>query len=258
MSDERARLLDVALAAALDAGRAILDVYDTGDAVVSRKPDGSPVTVADQRAEAIIERALLSAAPDIPLIAEESVAQGRVTDISGKRFWLVDPLDGTREFLARNGEFCVSIGLIENGRPVLGVLHGPVLGLTYAGFLPDHAWRIAPDGARTPIRVRVAPPDGLTVMISRSHRDQAKIRDYLGPMRIAAMRAMGSALKLGLVAAGEADIYPRLGPTCEWDIAGGEAILMAAGGSLARLDGQPLAYGKPKFLNPEFVARGIF
>ncbi|MSO71496.1 MAG: 3'(2'),5'-bisphosphate nucleotidase [Alphaproteobacteria bacterium] len=256
MSAERARLLDAALAAALDAGRAILEVYASGDAGTTRKPDGSPVTEADKRAEAIIERALLTAAPEVPLIAEESVAQGRVTDISGKRFWLVDPLDGTREYLARNGEFCVSIGLIEDGRPVLGVLHGPVLGLTYAGFLPDSAWRIAPDGARTPIRVRAAPKEGLTVMVSRSHRDQAKIRGYLGPLRVAAMRVMGSALKLGLVAAGEADIYPRLGPTCEWDVAGGEAILLAAGGSLARLDGKPLAYGKPRFLNPEFVARG--
>ena len=255
MTAERERLLEAALEAALAAGRAILAVYHSGGEVTI-KPDGTPVTEADRRAEAIIERALLAAAPEVPIIAEEAVARGRIPAISGRRFWLVDPLDGTREFLARNDEFCVSIGLIEDGRPVLGVLHGPALGLTFAGALPDHAWRIAANGSRTRIHVRRAPADGLTVMVSRSHRDQARIMAYLGSTRVAATRAMGSALKLALVAAGEADLYPRLGPTSEWDTAGGEAILAAAGGSLARLDGKPLVYGKPKFLNPEFVARG--
>ncbi len=256
MSGERNQLLEAALAASLDAGRAILAVYESGS-LARTKRDGTPVTEADERSEAIIAEALARAAPDIPMVGEESSAAGRAPTELGRRYWLVDPLDGTREFIAHNDEFCVSIGLIEDGRPVLGVLHGPALGLTFAAALPGPAFRLMPDGARLSVRARSAPSEGLTVMVSRSHRDQARIEHYLSGTKVKAARPMGSALKLGLVASGEADLYPRLGPTSEWDTAGGEAILVAAGGSLALLDGGPLPYGKPKFLNPPFIVRGL-
>src|SRR4051794_3835712 len=218
------------------------------------KDDASPVTLADHRAEALIVEALQALAPDIPIVAEESVAAGNVPKI-GERFWLVDPLDGTKEFIKRNGEFTVNIALIENGSPVLGVVCAPALGALYAGAAAGPAYLRDSAGTRA-LRCRTVPAEGLTVVASASHGDPGALDEFLKGRRVAARRAIGSSLKLCLVAAGEADLYPRFGRTMEWDIAAGHGVLAAAGGSVADVAGAPLRYGKPGFENPAFVARG--
>lgn len=236
-----------------EAGRATLAFY--GDHAGAReKADGSPVTLADEAAEAVILPALRALTPEIPVVSEEEAAQGLAPTSVGARFWLVDPLDGTKEFLSGNGEFTVNIALIEDGRPVLGVVVAPALGETYAGadgeaFLTDSA------GERR-IQCRRPPAEGETVVGSRSHGDAAAMEAFLKGRRVAAFRAAGSSLKLCLIARGEADLYPRLGTTMEWDIAAGHAVLAAAGGGVATLDGAPFTYGKPDFRNPHFVAFG--
>jgi 3'(2'), 5'-bisphosphate nucleotidase len=242
--------------AARAAGQAIMQVYAT-DFVVRGKADASPVTEADERAERIIVERLRVLAPTIPIVAEEAVAAGQVPEV-GECFWLVDPLDGTKEFVGRNGEFTVNIALVQHGAPVLGVVLAPALGASgrlYAGLVGQGAW--VEDGAgRRPIRCRAVPPEGLTVLASRSHGDAAALDAFLAGRKVAALANAGSSLKLCLVAAGEADLYPRLGRTMEWDIAAGHAVLAAAGGEVSALDGTPLRYGKPGFENPHFVARG--
>ena len=230
-----------------------MEVYATDFDVVA-KGDASPVTVADERAEALIVAALHELAPAIPIVAEEAVAAGQVPAV-GDRFWLVDPLDGTKEFIKRNGEFTVNIALIEDGRPVLGVVCAPALDRLYAGATGVGAY-VLDSGGRRPLRCRAVPPEGLTVVASASHGDPGLLDDYLRGRPVAARRAIGSSLKLCLVAAGEADLYPRFGRTMEWDIAAGHAVLAAAGGAVTDLAGAPLGYGKPGFDNPAFVARG--
>lgn len=256
MSD--AELLESITKVARDAGDLILEVYAT-DFAVRGKEDASPVTEADERAEALILKALAALAPGIPVVAEESVAAGRVPDIGSPsgRFWLVDPLDGTKEFISRNGEFTVNIALIEGGDPVLGVVLAPALGRLFAGCRGAGAF--VEDGAgRRTIRCRSVPEAGLTVVASRSHGDAAALDAFLAGRKLASLANAGSSLKLCLVAAGEADLYPRLGRTMEWDIAAGHAVLGAAGGSVRRVDtGAPLTYGKPGFDNPHFVAAGL-
>ena len=256
MSD--AEMLESITHVARDAGGVIMQVYAT-DFAVRGKDDASPVTQADERAEALILKALAALAPDIPIVAEESVAAGRVPVVSGAsgRFWLVDPLDGTKEFISRNGEFTVNIALVEAGAPVLGVVFAPALGRLYGGCRASGAF--AEDGAgRRPIRCREVPAAGLTVVASRSHGDAAALDAFLAGRRVASLANAGSSLKLCLVACGEADLYPRLGRTMEWDIAAGHAVLAAAGGSVRRVDtGAVLAYGKPGFENPHFVAAGL-
>ena len=236
------------------AGEVVMRVY-AGSCEVRTKPDASPVTDADEQAEALIVAGLASLAPSIPIVAEEAVAAGRVPRI-GERFWLVDPLDGTREFVSRNGEFTVNIALIEHGRPVLGVVLAPALGQLYCGAAGAGAWRHDAT-SETAIRCRRVPPAGLTVLASRSHGDEAALRAFLADRQVAAVRYAGSSLKLCLLAAGEADLYPRFGRTMEWDIAAGHAVLAAAGGRLRDLAGQAIGYGKPGFENPHFVAQGL-
>jgi 3'(2'), 5'-bisphosphate nucleotidase len=248
-----AELLEPVEAIAVDAGRIVMEVYAT-DFAVAAKDDASPVTVADQRAEALIVARLCALAPGVPIVAEEAVAAGDVPSC-GKRFWLVDPLDGTREFVKRNGEFTVNIALVEDGAPVLGVVCAPALGVLYAGAA-GHGAHVRERGETRALRCRAVPPDGLTVVASASHGDPAALDDFLRGRRVAARRAIGSSLKLCLVAAGEADCYPRFGRTMEWDIAAGHAVLAAAGGSVTDLAGAPLRYGKKGFENPAFVARG--
>ncbi|GAB0114266.1 3'(2'),5'-bisphosphate nucleotidase CysQ [Acidisoma sp. C75] len=246
-------LLGPVRAIAEQAGRATLAFY--GDQAGAReKADGSPVTLADEAAEAVILPRLRALTPEIPVVSEEEVAAGIGPTTVGDRFWLVDPLDGTKEFLKGNGEFTVNIALIEDGRPVLGVVVAPALGQTYAGAA-GRALRADAAGER-PILCRAVPPEGLTVVGSRSHGDAAAMEAFLAGRQVAAFRAAGSSLKLCLIAAGEADLYPRLGPTMEWDIAAGHAVLAAAGGGLRTLDGARFAYGKPGFRNPHFVAYG--
>lgn len=248
-----AALLAAIRPVAEEAGRATLAFY--GDrSGVREKADGSPVTLADEAAEAVILPALRALTPDIPVVSEEEAAQGLAPTSVGARFWLVDPLDGTKEFLSGNGEFTVNIALIEDGRPVLGVVVAPALGETYAGadgeaFLTDSA------GERR-IRCRQPPAEGETVVGSRSHGDAAAMEAFLEDRKVAAFRAAGSSLKLCLIARGEADLYPRLGTTMEWDIAAGHAVLAAAGGRVTMRDGAPFTYGKPDFRNPHFVACG--
>jgi 3'(2'), 5'-bisphosphate nucleotidase len=247
-------LLERVEAIALDAGRVVMEVYAT-DFGVSAKDDASPVTVADQRAEALIVSSLQALAPGIPIVAEEAVAAGLVPVI-GHRFWLVDPLDGTKEFIKRNGEFTVNIALIEDGFPVLGVVCAPALGELYAGATGSGAY-VRSRGTKRSLGCRAVPPEGHTVVASASHGDPVLLEDFLQDRLVASRRAIGSSLKLCLVAAGEADLYPRFGRTMEWDIAAGHGVLAAAGGAVTDLAGAPLRYGKPGFENPAFVARGL-
>jgi 3'(2'), 5'-bisphosphate nucleotidase len=246
-----------------DAGRLILKHYAEG-AEARTKADASPVTQADEDAEALILERLRKIAPDVPIVAEEEVAAGRVPQI-GNRFFLVDPLDGTKEFIKRNGEFTVNIALIENRRAVAGVVLAPAKGRMFVGDGERGAFELAAPSdlaldvsqARS-IRARRAPADGLVAVASRTHRD-TKTDEYLAAYRIANLVAAGSSLKFCLVATGEADLYPRHGRTMEWDTAAGQAVLEAAGGTVKTLEGTPFLYGKTGegFANSYFVARGL-
>jgi 3'(2'), 5'-bisphosphate nucleotidase len=250
----RSDLLQRVISLARDAGAAILEVYAT-PFEVRGKADASPVTAADEKAEAIILAGLRRLDPAVPIVAEEEVSAGRIPQV-GDRFWLVDPLDGTKEFVSRNGEFTVNIALIEQGRPVLGVVFAPALQRLYAGAEGAGAF-VERDGVRRDIRCRSCPPAGFTVVASRSHNDAAALDAFLASRRVASLSNAGSSLKLCLIAAGEADLYPRLGTTMEWDIAAGHAVVNAAGGKVTCVDGSELRYGKPGFANPHFVAAGM-
>jgi len=248
-------LLAVAIEAAREAGREILEVY-AGEIAVDQKRDRSPVTLADGRAEAVILQRLAAATPDIPIVSEEQAEADGLPAAAAPRFWLVDPLDGTKEFIKRNGEFTVNIALIEQGRPILGVVGIPVQGLIYAAAGPGTAHRLDAAGTLVPIEARACPAEGATVTSSRSHATNDDLDRLLATRKIALRTTAGSALKFCRVAEGLADLYPRLGPTMEWDTAAGHAVLEAAGGRLTKLDGTPFRYGKPGFLNPGFLAEG--
>jgi len=247
-------LLEQVHAIAKSAGELVMSVY-RNDFSARSKDDASPVTEADERAEAFILSALRTLTPQIPVVAEEEVAAGHIPEV-GRVFWLVDPLDGTKEFINRNDEFTVNIALVEDGAPTLGVVLAPALGRLFAGAAGIGAY-VEDSAGRRPIRCRAVPEEGLTVVASRSHGDVDALNAYLGARKVASIRGAGSSLKLCVVAAGEADLYPRLGRTMEWDIAAGHAVLGAAGGDVAELSGAPLRYGKPGFENPHFVARGL-
>lgn len=249
---ERAKLTNDIVDIASKAGAIIMDVYRS-DFEVRAKADKSPVTVADERAETFIVEHLNAVAPGIPVVGEELYAAGLRPDISGGVFWLVDALDGTSEFTKRGQDFTVNIALIEDGVPTLGVVHAPALGFTCWGS-PNGAFRKTGEQPAERIHSRVPPASGLIAVISKSHaRNEA---EFLKNTKVAGTVNRGSSLKFCLVAAGEADIYPRLGPTSEWDIAAGHAVLSAAGGSVTQLDGSAMRYGKDDILNPHFVARG--
>ncbi len=251
---DRTALLDAVVTIARAAGDVILPYY-RADVTVDDKADGSPVTAADQAADALIVPALRTLTPAVPVVAEESVDAGHVPDVSGGRFWLVDPLDGTKEFINRRRDFTVNIGLIWDGTPVLGVVHTPVDGVVWAGATGHGAWEEDADGARTAIRVRSPGADGLTIVASRSHRNP-ELEAYIATLTVKESVSRGSALKFCIVARGDADLYPRTGPTMEWDTAAGQAVLLAAGGSMTKFDGSPFDYAKPGFLNGQFIARG--
>lgn len=248
-------LLEAARQAVRRASLAILEIY-AAPFDVRRKLDASPVTEADAAAERLIIAALTQAAPDIPIIAEERAAAEGLPTTPPHRFWLVDPLDGTREFIAGNGEFTVNIGLVEGDRVVLGVVHVPVRNMTYAGHGPGSATRQQGDAPPVPIAARPAPSAGPIVVHSRSHADEARIAAFVARQPGAQIRISGSSVKFCLLAEGSADLYPRFGRTMEWDTAAGQAVLEAAGGSVSALDGTPLRYGKPGFSNSDFIARG--
>ncbi|MCS6890737.1 MAG: 3'(2'),5'-bisphosphate nucleotidase CysQ [Rhodovarius sp.] len=247
-------LLELAARLALRAGEAIMGLRAAG-VTVARKGDQSPVTAADLAAEAIIAEGL--EATGIPVVAEEAVAEGRAPQPGAAgRFWLVDPLDGTKEFAAGLPEFAVCIGLIEDGRPLLGALALPATGELFAALVPARlAWK-EQAGARRTIAVRTAPTEGLTVLDSRSHSRPEAVSALLAGRRIARILPMGSAMKFARLAEGEADAVPRPGPTMEWDTAAGQAIVEAAGGVVLDLSGSPLAYGKPGWRNAGFIAWG--
>jgi 3'(2'), 5'-bisphosphate nucleotidase len=254
MNDTQQKLLETAWRAALAGGEAIMAVYAQAFDV-RQKLDKTPVTEADLAAERVIVGILQDVFPEIPIVSEELVdAEGLPP--SAERFWVVDPLDGTREFVAKNGEFAVCIGLVEDGRPVLGVLHGPAVGLTYAAYGKGTATRQRPGGAIEPIDARIPSPHGLVVVHSRSHENSRRVGEFLESYPVLERKKCGSALKFGLIAAGEADLYPRFGTTMEWDTAAGQAILEAAGGRVETLAGTPLTYGKPGLKNDGFVAWG--
>jgi 3'(2'), 5'-bisphosphate nucleotidase len=253
-------LLDALVAAAVEAGRAAKHIYD-GAFAVDTKADDSPVTAADQVAEEIILRRLQYHAPGIAVVAEEQVAAGHVP-LLGAEFFLVDPLDGTREFIHKRGEFTVNIALIRGASPALGVVYAPASGQLFAANVATaHAVCATLDphnpvvAGLAPIRVRAVPAAGVTAVASRSHRTAATDA-YLARYTVAELKSVGSSLKFCMVAAGEADLYPRLGATMEWDTAAGHAVLVAAGGRVSGPDAQPLRYGKPQFRNPWFVASG--
>jgi 3'(2'), 5'-bisphosphate nucleotidase len=248
---------------AAKAGEIVMRHYAAGAVETRKKEDFSPVTAADEDAEAFILAELKRVAPDVAVIAEEQVASGHIQKI-GARFFLVDPLDGTKEFINRNGEFTVNIAEIVDGKPVRGVVYAPAKGRLWLGESPGGAWEVPmPPGAAFAcdashaIHVRKAPADGMIAVASRSHRD-SKTEEYLEHYKIKDFLSAGSSLKFCLVATGEADIYPRHGRTMEWDTAAGHAVLAAAGGSVTRIDGSPFIYGKSgeDFANQFFVARG--
>jgi 3'(2'), 5'-bisphosphate nucleotidase len=237
------------------AAQEVMAVYATNFTVAS-KEDASPVTLADQRAEAVILEGLAKIEPGVGVIAEEAYSRGQA-GTAGDTFFLVDPLDGTREFIGRNGEFTVNIALVDGGRPVVGVIVAPAQSRTFFAWRGGRAFEArATDGERT-IGARAVPAKRRVAIASRSHRDPATDA-YLAALGVEDVRSAGSSLKFCLLAAGEADVYPRFGPTCEWDIAAGHAILSAAGGDLCGLDGEPLIYGKSAagFRNPGFIAWG--
>jgi 3'(2'), 5'-bisphosphate nucleotidase len=247
-------LLELAAGLALQAGKAILRIRAQGFDV-AQKADRSPVTAADHAAEAIIVAGLRAATPDIPVIAEEEVAAGRITE-PAPQFWLVDPLDGTREFTSGHDEFAVNIGLVRDGRPVLGVVGVPAAGEMFLGIVGRGAWKRSGAGEAA-IAVRVPPAEGLTVVASRLHGNAARLEAFLHGRTVARTLNYGSSLKFCRLAEGVADLYPRFWRTMEWDTGAPQAVLEAAGGSVLTLDGAPLCYGKPGWENPHFVCSGM-
>lgn len=277
-SAERAEIERVITSLALQAGAQIMEVRDRGDLGTARKSDASPVTEADLAADRVIAAGLAQEFPDIPAVTEESCASHGET--GHKRFFLVDPLDGTKDFVRRDGDFTVNIALIEAGRPVAGVVYAPAKGRLWAtqgaGAIEASveeqascatagtaaecppadeppAYAIIP-GSERPIHVRTPDNDALSIVASKSHRDRAT-DEFIARFNVAEFCAAGSSLKFCLLAAGEADFYPRLGRTMEWDTAAGHAVLNAAGGSVLCMEDQrELTYGKPGWENPFFLA----
>ena len=253
-------LIEALRALALEAGAAALSIYET-DFAVAAKDDASPVTEADRLGEATILEGLARLAPHIPTLAEEAASEGNIPDL-GREFFLVDPLDGTREFVNRTGEFTVNIALVRDGRPALGVVYAPAIGKLYAGIAGAGAavTRVAgrKAGQDAPIEARPVPARGLVAVASRSHRGP-ETDAYLSTLDVADFAAAGSSLKFCLIAEGLADVYPRLGRTMEWDTGAGQAVLEAAGGRVVVFgEDTPLRYGKKErgFDNPHFIAWG--
>jgi 3'(2'), 5'-bisphosphate nucleotidase len=252
MMDDAA-LLNLASNLAAEAGAAILAIRQRGFQV-QHKADRSVVTEADHAAEAIIVGGLRQALPGCTIVAEEEVASGKITAATPE-LWLVDPLDGTREFTSGGDDFAVNIGLVRDGRPVLGVVGVPATGEIYGGIVGAGAWR-QKDRVRSPIHARTPPQDGLTIVASRHHGDQGQLDAFLGGRKVTEVVNFGSSLKFCRVAEGRADLYPRFGRTMEWDTCAPQAVLEAAGGSVLTLDGWPLGYAKPGWDNPHFVCWG--
>ncbi len=252
--NEKSCILEDIKSIALDGGAITLEYFQS-DIDVEQKGDESPVTIADQKAEEFILKQLDDRGYTFPIIAEESVAAGNIPDISEDSFfWLIDPLDGTKEFISGCGEYTVNIALVSRSGPVLGAVYCPAKGELYAGHGEGTATLKKTGGEEVPITIRPFPEEGLTVVSSLRHGDTEKMDAFLKDYTIVEHAARGSSLKICLIASGAADIYPRFGPTYEWDIAAGDAVLRSAGGAIYRPDGTLMTYGKERFWNAEFVA----
>lgn len=252
MSEDFSRLLPDVIAIARDAGRTILEVYESSY-TVKEKDDRSPLTEADLRSEKLILAGLRRIAPEVPVLSEETGQVPWITRRGWSRLWIVDPLDGTKEFIGRNGEFTVNIALVQDGRVILGVVHAPALGRTYFGCEGAGSFRSDAESAGRPIHVAKRGPGPVRVVGSRSHRGSS-LDAFLGRVGPHVLVEVGSSLKLCLVAEGAADVYPRLGPTSEWDTAAGQCVLEQAGGQVVTLAGSPLSYNaREEVLNPCFV-----
>jgi 3'(2'), 5'-bisphosphate nucleotidase len=250
--DLLARVADIAR----EAGREILEVYASGAVAATVKADQSPLTAADLRAHRLIVERLAALAPALPVLSEEAAHTPFAERSLWPRYWLVDPLDGTKEFLSRNGQFTVNIALIEAHAPVFGVVHVPVAETSYLGWPGQGAWRQR--AGQAPEAIRVAPQTAVPMRVvgSRSHLGDS-LNTFLARVGAHELLAIGSSLKFCRVAEGSADVYPRLGPTSEWDTAAAHAVVTAAGGTVSCLDGSPLQYNtRAELLNPYFVAFG--
>ncbi len=250
-------LIPVIRRLSIEAGAKIMEIYNSDDFDVKVKSDDSPVTAADEAADALISAGLRAAFPDVMLVTEEQAESHSET---GDTFLIVDPLDGTKEFIHRRGDFTVNIALVENGVPTRGVVYAPAKGRMFYtqadGQSVEESGALAPDtiGPVSPIRVATPDNGALMVVASKSHRDQAT-DDYINKYGVKDMKSAGSSLKFCLVATGEADLYPRVGRTMEWDTAAGHAVLQGAGGKVVRFDDHsPLTYGKEGYANPFFIA----
>ena len=239
---------------ARQAGSAIMGIYN-GDFNVELKGDHSPLTCADKASHEVIVAGLQENFPEIPILSEEGQEIPFAQRTGWTRFWLVDPLDGTKEFIKRNGEFTVNIALVEGNKPIFGVVYVPAQDRLYCGVVGQGAFVQNGGDPTFPIQVRSeAPEAGLTVVMSRSH-PSPELEDFLKDIKVAEALPVGSSLKLCVVAEGKADLYPRLGPTMEWDTAAGQAVVESAGGKVVDLAGQPLRYNKENLLNKYFVVR---
>ncbi|WP_240475044.1 3'(2'),5'-bisphosphate nucleotidase CysQ [Terasakiella pusilla] len=245
------RLLDIARIA----GDATMEIYRT-DFEIYSKNDESPVTEADGKAEAIITPILKEIAPDLPIVAEEAFSAGHIPNVEGTAFWLVDPVDGTKQFIKKQDEFTVNIALIdEDRRPIFGVVHAPALDRMFWGSLEHGAFVREADGSVKKLSVRPAPQAGITAVVSRSHKTP-EVDEYLKDFTVAHEVSAGSSIKFCQVAEGVADLYPRFGPTMEWDTAAGHAVVLGAGGTVKTPEGEDFRYAKDGFKNGFFIAKG--
>ncbi|NVK17589.1 MAG: 3'(2'),5'-bisphosphate nucleotidase CysQ [Methylocystaceae bacterium] len=246
------KLLDIARIA----GDATMEIYKTDFEIYSKK-DESPVTEADRKAEEIITPVLKELAPHIPIVAEEAFSAGHIPDVSGMPFWLVDPVDGTKQFIKKQDEFTVNIALIdENRTPIFGVVHAPALDRMFWGAKGFGAYVKEADGSIKELKVRKAPEEGITAVVSRSHKTP-EVDDYLKDFKVAEEVSSGSSIKFCQVAEGLADVYPRFGPTMEWDTGAGHAVVLGAGGSVKTPEGDDFKYAKDGFKNGYFIAKGL-
>jgi 3'(2'), 5'-bisphosphate nucleotidase len=247
--------LEKVCAVAREAGAAIMEIY-AGDHDVEFKDDKSPLTAADKASHNVIMSGLRQHFPEIPILSEEGKDIPYAERKDWQRFWLVDPLDGTKEFIKSNGEFTVNIALVEAGRVVAGVVYVPAQDRMFFGRVGDGAWRVDDGNEAMAIKVRKADHEGgLTVVMSRSH-PSPELADYLKDIKVSEALPVGSSLKFCVVAEGRADLYPRLGPTMEWDTAAGQAVVEAAGGTVRQVNGSMLHYNKENLLNPFFIVKG--
>ena len=247
------KLCNSILSISKEAGKEILKIYNTDDLGITYKDDKTPLTIADKASNSVIEKSLKILTPNIPILSEE----GKNTDYTEREkwniFWLIDPLDGTKEFIKKNGEFTVNIALISNGEPILGVVHAPVLDITWYGIINEGSYKVFNNESAVKINV-IKPNHTVKIVTSRSHANNPKLNNFLEDYPNYELIKMGSSIKICLVADGSAHMYPRLGPTMEWDTAAAHAVVKYAGGNICDLNNKnELIYNKSNLLNPEFL-----